>query len=667
MFEEPGADIALTAPTGLAAANIDGQTLHSLFSLSVEHGEKLPKYSALKQHNIFQTRAVMKDLGLLVIDEISMVSAEMLLTINLRLQEIFGADELFGGKCVVVFGDLLQLPPVHGKRPFEPLSGDNVHDVTGGLRIPSFLWENFKFLELAINQRQAGKDNEVWSSILGRIRIGRHTPEDVNLLRERLVHLRPCELPKEYLIQIVDAFLQLQQECPATVCLLPKRKMMEAFNAAVMEKIFPGAVEAVAIDEVDGRTKADKKRALDAVKKIDKLGDSRNTADLEKSLLLCEGVRIMLRKNLDTAKGLVNGAMGVVRQIIRSSDSVIQTLVVQFDGILEFTNISKDTRKIKLFDNSYLHRTQFPISIGYALTIHKAQGMSLSHVFCDLGNSVFSTGQTYVALSRCKTFEGLHLINLTESRITTDNLAIREYVRLKSQPITKAGFSHSGDLPKDDLKRKKRQQPSRSKDERIWYETSATKKAKAVFTETIRNITKKEKGPKEKEPKKKVPKKKDLPKKDNGDFGGQAPPLTPGNIDIYVNRIHELVPAMFIPTSDIIEGGRLVEVYRRVLVPAFRQQAQNIGIYGMARELNPDPFGTIPSNRLWLHGSTISKYLDTLKDDVAEMGGPSIYNLGPYTSSYTGHQGNIRDFVGMTFSEKPFTRLRLDTNSLHFC
>jgi hypothetical protein len=238
VFDDP-TDVALTAPTGLAAANIGGQTLHSIFNLPVEHGEKLPKYTALKQNATQQTRVVLQDLSLLIIDEISMVSAEILMSINLRLQEIFGAEEFFGGKCVVLFGDLLQLPPVHGKRPFEELSGDDMHNLTGGLRIPCHLWHHFQYDELTINQRQKGDKNEKWNSILGRIRIGRPTQNDIESLQERIIPITNCDLPRQYLEQIVQCFLTLQKEHPSIVCLLPKRDMMDSFNAFVMKSLFP--------------------------------------------------------------------------------------------------------------------------------------------------------------------------------------------------------------------------------------------------------------------------------------------------------------------------------------------------------------------------------------------------------------------------------------------
>ena len=643
------ADIALTAPTGLAAANIDGLTLHSLFNLPVEHGELQPKYKALKQNSVQQTRTVLKDLALLVIDEISMVSAQLLMLVNLRMQEIFGPKELFGGKCVIVFGDLLQLPPVHGKRPFEELNGDDVHTLTGGLRIPCHLWENFQFDELTINQRQKGQENERWSAILGRIRIGRQTQEDIQTLEERLIPLKDCDLPKEYLEQIVQYYLELQKKHTSTVCLLPKRNMMDAFNAEVMRILFPEAIEVTAEDEVDGKTKSDRKRATEAVIKIDKLGDSRNTADLEKRLLLCKGVRVMLRKNIDTARGLVNGAMGTVEEIVRVGKSEdpkdpAECLHVRFDGVEGIVRIPRETRKIKLFEQSFLHRRQFPVSVGYALTIHKSQGMSLSHVFCDLGNSVFATGQVYVALSRCRTIQGLYLVNFNASKIKVDALAISEYVRLKSKPIRDAGISSMADTQAGAERKRKRGQKG---SERVWYGTETAKKAKSTAKENINNTA--DCGKSKKNTKSKRP-------------AASNPGLTANSVDRFINRIHENVPAEHIPTTDIVNERDVQTVYRRVLVPCNRSANENgFFLNGAALELDPDPFGQRQQRSLWLSGSTIMKYLAVLKDHLAECGGPTVYNMGPYCGTFNPtrryNKSMVRDFTENTFRERPFTKL----------
>lgn len=109
-------DTAVAAPTGIAAFNIDGLTIHRLLQLPVEHGST-PKYKQLSDHVLKVLRADLKDVVLLIIDEVSMISNLTLMYIHLRLSEIFDTNDCedgwFGRKHILLFGDLLQLPPVH--------------------------------------------------------------------------------------------------------------------------------------------------------------------------------------------------------------------------------------------------------------------------------------------------------------------------------------------------------------------------------------------------------------------------------------------------------------------------------------------------------------------------------------------------------------------------
>lgn len=89
--------------------------------------------------------------------------------------------------------------------------------------------------------------------------------------------------------------------------------------------------------------------------------------------------------------------------------------------------------QFSIMDKIFITRKQFPICISYGITIHKSQGLSLDNAVADVGNSVFSCGQTYVALSRVRKLEGLHLINLDPSRIMANESAIREYNRLRQK------------------------------------------------------------------------------------------------------------------------------------------------------------------------------------------------------------------------------------------
>jgi len=113
--------VVVAAPTGLAAFNIGGTTVHRLLSLPVEHG-KPANYSRLNQDQLKIIRSTLKNIQLLIIDEVSMVSSLTLLFIHMRLTEIMCSDEYFGRISVVFFADFLQLPPVKGHQPFVPVT-----------------------------------------------------------------------------------------------------------------------------------------------------------------------------------------------------------------------------------------------------------------------------------------------------------------------------------------------------------------------------------------------------------------------------------------------------------------------------------------------------------------------------------------------------------------
>jgi hypothetical protein len=159
--------------------------------------------------------------------------------------------------------------------------------------------------------------------------------------------------------------------------------------------------------------------------------DVSRTAGLESDLHLALGARIMLRRNLDIEQGLVNGSMGEIREFIHDVKGHVKELTIQFDnGIL--TNISRQKIPFELMRGVYVHREQFAVSLSYAVTIHKCQGLSLDCAIIDLGRSIFGPAMAYVALSRVRSITGLHLIDLCINKITADTKAIKEYNRLRS-------------------------------------------------------------------------------------------------------------------------------------------------------------------------------------------------------------------------------------------
>ena len=698
VFNEP-TGILIVAPTGLAARNISGQTIHSAFMFIVEHGKKA-QYVDLDSSRLQKARRGYRDMKLMITDECSMCSAEMIFAMDLRLQQIFPkAEQPFGGKCAIMFGDLLQLPPVNGQKPFVALSSDQTNEICRGFGIPMDLWSLFQFRELSVNQRQAGSKNLTWSNILNRVRIGTQTQEDVSMLQERLVPLVKSDVPNQYLDQIIDFYWGL----PGAICLFPLRSMVKEFNDGVLKKHFSSNTTVIlAIDEVDGRTKSDKRKAQAAVDKMDSLHDSKSTGNLEKVLALGEGVRIMLRKNVNTAIGLVNGAMGTVVELIREGDkedSPVEQLRIQFDDHSDAVLISRDMGKREIFPGSFLKRRQFPISLGYATSIHKAQGMSLTTVLCDLGQTVFDTGQTYVALSRCKTLQGLHLINFSPSKIMVDAAAINEYIKLGSVPVCEGQHSDTatfiGKAPDAKI--------LAPVQERIWYTTRKAKKGRSTINAAIdASLDPKSKTGKGKKIPKKKPKvatsgkpapsgKKPKPSKTSKPAQptrrpsrvpqpskNQVPPRRhlsppPPNINglMCVQKIVNDVPQhLFEQFHQIIGIEDLNKVYSQVMCPWSRSSNHRDDNFlnRLAKRLDPDPFGAQVGTSKWLTDEHINKYLAVLKDDNLERGLPSICHMGScgysvYTNTYTyvrRHRLNeqpIKTYIDAAFAEKPFSRL----------
>ena len=146
---------------------------------------------------------------------------------------------------------------------------------------------------------------------------------------------------------------------------------------------------------------------------------------LEALLKIAVGARVMLRRNNDVKAGLVNGAIGTVLEIHPSRISI------KFDHLSEPCDIKRVSGKFMVMKNCYVQRTQFPLILAYAVTIHKCQGLSLDCAIIDLPDKVFADGMAYVALSRVRSLNGLHLTAFDPKSIKVNVKALREINRLR--------------------------------------------------------------------------------------------------------------------------------------------------------------------------------------------------------------------------------------------
>ena len=156
------------------------------------------------------------------------------------------------------------------------------------------------------------------------------------------------------------------------------------------------------VDETCNPRKWNKKTA----EKLSKLNDDCNmTAGLEAKLLLAIGARVMLRRNIDTNAGLVNGAIGTMVSVQPNH------VTVQFDHKNKLYNVEKVKSRFTIMKNFYIYGRQFPLILAYGVTIHKCQGLSLDCALVDLSDKVFSPGMAYVAI----VFMHLQILRLREN------------------------------------------------------------------------------------------------------------------------------------------------------------------------------------------------------------------------------------------------------------
>ena len=192
------------------------------------------------------------------------------------------------------------------------------------------------------------------------------------------------------------------------LCLFPTHKSCQEFNSKMLNRLDAEIKDIPCIDEVNETTSGTfkwSKKAKEEMKRLN--GDCNLTAGLEAVLQVAVGAHVMLCRNIDTSKGLVNGAVGTVI-LIRA-----HYIGIQFDNIPEPCQVEKVKSRFVIFKKVFVFCKQFPPILAFAVTIHKCQGLLLDCAVMDLSDQVFCDGMAYVALSRVKQLENLHLIAFT--------------------------------------------------------------------------------------------------------------------------------------------------------------------------------------------------------------------------------------------------------------
>lgn len=411
--------VVVCALTGKAAKLVNGLTIHSVFKLPVEKDGKLLRLPLLTGPFLKVMRMKWREVKWLIIDEISMISYEMLCMLNSRLQQLKDSVEVFGGINILFFGDLMQLPPIRGSFIFrqpERLEGS------------TDLWRLFSFCELTQNMRQKG--DQTFMKLLNELRMGDLKFHETAIFHKKVIS-RDEKKSGDF---AVDKALRI----------FPTLKQVELHNKEVLEgvrktkkiKIYT----ILAQDTLDSMKNVKKGKIEQVIPK-----DINKTGGLPKKLECYVGSKIMLRYNVSTPKGLVNGAMGIIvefhwpnlrRDQVSSTD--IPCVNIEFDGVGRHIIEPMSVQFPALFSCGTVERRQLPFIIANATTIHKMQGSTIDTAVVYLGRKIFARGMAYVALSRLRSLDGLRLDEFDATKVVGKSVcnldALKEMNRLRELP-----------------------------------------------------------------------------------------------------------------------------------------------------------------------------------------------------------------------------------------
>ena len=413
--------VLLSAYTGTAAANIEGQTLHTLFSFNFGAG-----YMSLSDKARDEKRTLYKNLKMLIIDEISLVDSDMLYKIDLRLREITEKGVPMGNIAVIVLGDLMQMSPVTGRYIFlEPR--DKHFSIANDI---DPLWKKFSCLNLEINHRQ-GEDRE-YADMLNRIRIGKETEEDIEKLKERV---RDRNHPD--ILEAKDALYIFGTN--KNVNKMNERRLKETTGEEYM-------IPAICYHKSIQNFQPSEGKAGEV-----------NKTPFQKNLRLKVGVKVMLTYNIDTSDGLTNGARGDLIGVVIDEQKKVKKLIIKFEkenvGLnrrRQYPEIERKYRggtviekvKFSFFisksKNNLINTAtviQFPVKLSFSSTAHKVQGATVHkpRKVIISTTDTFAAAMIYVELSRvCARSQIYFLDEFNETKMHPNSKALEELERLNS-------------------------------------------------------------------------------------------------------------------------------------------------------------------------------------------------------------------------------------------
>lgn len=366
----------ILAPTGIAAINVGGATLHSFFKLPFH--PLLPndrRYSTQQLRNTLKYNSekikLIRELELIIIDEISMVRADIIDFID-KLLRVYSHNMRipFGGKQLLLVGDVYQLEPVLKEEDWQLLQPY----YPSKFFFDAHVFRSFQLVCIELQKVYRQRD-EKFISILDHIRTSTITTTDLSLLNQQVGQHQPMDAHQ------------------LSITLSTRRDTVDYINSLHLSKL-PGDAT-ILHGSIDGEY-------------------PENNLPTPIELEVKTGAQILFIKN-DREKRWVNGTLGTIIGIGDEEDGKIYVRTEQGEDVdveqevwnnVRYTYNQKEQKVEEEILGSF---QQFPLRLAWAITIHKSQGLTFNQVKIDLSGGVFAGGQTYVALSRCRSLKGIAL------------------------------------------------------------------------------------------------------------------------------------------------------------------------------------------------------------------------------------------------------------------
>ncbi len=360
--QEIDKNFIVLAPTGAAAIIVGGETIHSFLGLPLE---VITPRTAMRINE--RKRDLIRAADTVIVDEVSMVRCDIIDAIDRAFRHIMHNGLPFGGKQMIISGDMFQLEPIAARGAVT----ESLHDLYGGDRFYFYKAHVFKRFNLPSIEFQHvyRQDDPTFLKVLNDVRNFRVTADDLDVLNERV-----CK-PKD------DGM---------TIVLSPYHRTVDEINNRHLDELpgEPMTYEA----EIDGNFKE-------------------GNAPVDQHLKLKVGAQVMFARN-DSNRRWVNGTLA--EMVALKDDEVRVRLADGSEHVVPKIQWEayehKYDRKTKTIEKELLGTfTQYPLRLAWAITIHKSQGMTFDQMVLDLSRGVFTSGQLYVALSRVRSLDGLYL------------------------------------------------------------------------------------------------------------------------------------------------------------------------------------------------------------------------------------------------------------------